>query len=51
MARKQTGETFRPFLYCGGKPPFDGIRDFLKSRGIRVPEGAFDHLRRLIGRT
>ena len=40
------GEVFRPFdiatdyrLYVDGKPRFDGVRDFLASRGIRLPEG------------
>jgi beta-phosphoglucomutase family hydrolase len=43
----QRGEAFRPFdlatdyrLYVDGKPRFDGVRDFLKSRGIRLPEGS-----------
>jgi beta-phosphoglucomutase family hydrolase len=43
----QRGETFRPFdlevdypLYVDGKPRFDGVRDFLKSRGIQLPEGS-----------
>ena len=43
----QTGETFRPFdiatdyiLYVDGKPRFDGVRDFLRSRGIDLPEGS-----------
>src|SRR5438034_11065264 len=38
---------FRPFdiavdykLYVDGKPRYDGVRDFLKSRGIDLPEGA-----------
>ena len=42
---RQTGEAFRPFdvasdylLYVDGKPRFDGVRDFLKSRGIELPE-------------
>jgi beta-phosphoglucomutase family hydrolase len=42
----QTGEVFRPFdvatdyrLYVDGKPRFDGVRDFLTSRGIQLPEG------------
>jgi len=37
---------FRPFditvdykLYVDGKPRYDGVRDFLKSRGIDLPEG------------
>jgi HAD superfamily hydrolase (TIGR01509 family) len=45
----QTGEPFRPFeistdykLYVDGKPRFDGVRDFLKSRGIQLPEGTPD---------
>jgi beta-phosphoglucomutase family hydrolase len=44
---RQTGEPFRPFdvatdylLYVDGKPRFAGVRDFLKSRGIELPEGA-----------
>ena len=43
---KQRGEVFRPFdlvtdyrLYVDGKPRFDGVRDFLTSRGIQLPEG------------
>ena len=46
---KQSGETFRPFdlatdyrLYVDGKPRFDGVRDFLSSRGIQLPEGKAD---------
>ena len=42
----QTGEAFRPFdrqtdyaLYVDGKPRFDGVRDFLRSRGISLPDG------------
>ena len=45
----QTGEAFRPFnvaadyrLYVDGKPRFDGVRDFLTSRGIRLPKGSPD---------
>src|SRR5690348_6953483 len=45
----ERGEEFRPFdlatdyrLYVDGKPRFDGVRDFLKSRGIRLPEGTPD---------
>jgi len=41
------GEPFRPFdpasdyrLYVDGKPRFDGVRDFLASRGITLPEGS-----------
>jgi beta-phosphoglucomutase family hydrolase len=40
------GEPFIPFdvatdyrLYVDGKPRFDGVRDFLRSRGIGLPEG------------
>jgi len=42
----QNNVTFRPFdgvadynLYVDGKPRFLGVRDFLKSRGIVLPEG------------
>ena len=42
-------EPFRPFeiatdyrLYVDGKPRFDGVRDFLTSRGIHLPEGTPD---------
>jgi beta-phosphoglucomutase family hydrolase len=45
----QRGETFRPFdlatdyrLYVDGKPRSDGVRDFLTSRGIQLPEGSPD---------
>src|SRR6266487_4182821 len=45
----QRGEAFRPFdlttdyrLYVDGKPRFDGVRDFLTSRGIQLPEGGPD---------
>jgi len=45
----QRGEAFRPFdlandyrLYVDGKPRFDGVRDFLRSRGIELPEGSRD---------
>jgi beta-phosphoglucomutase-like phosphatase (HAD superfamily) len=45
----QKGEAFRPFdlaadyrLYVDGKPRFDGVRDFLTSRGIQLPEGSPD---------
>ncbi len=45
----KTGEPFRPFeiatdyrLYVDGKPRFDGVRDFLHSRDIHLPEGAVD---------
>ncbi len=43
------GEPFKPFeistdyrLYVDGKPRFDGVRDFLKSRNINLPEGTRD---------
>ncbi|MGA7485992.1 MAG: beta-phosphoglucomutase family hydrolase [Xanthobacteraceae bacterium] len=46
---EQKGEAFRPFdlatdyrLYVDGKPRFDGVRDFLRSRGIQLPEGNLD---------
>jgi beta-phosphoglucomutase family hydrolase len=45
----QRGEAFLPFdlatdyrLYVDGKPRFDGVRDFLTSRGIQLPEGSPD---------
>jgi beta-phosphoglucomutase family hydrolase len=45
----QRGEAFRPFdlatdyrLYVDGKPRFNGVRDFLTSRGIQLPEGSPD---------
>lgn len=43
---RRKGEPFIPFdvatdyrLYVDGKPRFDGVRDFLRSRGIELPEG------------
>src|SRR6516162_6324054 len=43
---REKGEAFQPFdiasdyrLYVDGKPRFDGVRDFLSSRGIELPEG------------
>jgi HAD superfamily hydrolase (TIGR01509 family) len=43
---RRTGEPFRPFdsvhdyrEYVDGKPRFDGVRDFLRSRGITIAEG------------
>jgi beta-phosphoglucomutase family hydrolase len=43
---QRLGETVTPFddhddydAYVDGKPRLDGIRDFLASRGIRLPEG------------
>jgi beta-phosphoglucomutase family hydrolase len=45
----QRGEAFHPFeiatdyrLYVDGKPRYDGVRDFLTSRGLRLPEGSPD---------
>jgi beta-phosphoglucomutase family hydrolase len=45
----QAGGEFRPFdltgdyrLYVDGKPRPDGVRDFLGSRGIQLPEGTRD---------
>jgi alpha,alpha-trehalose phosphorylase len=45
----RSGEPFRPFeistdylLYVDGKPRLDGVRDFLESRGIHLPEGGED---------
>jgi beta-phosphoglucomutase family hydrolase len=44
-----TGEPFRPFdpeddyrTYVDGKPRADGVRSFLTSRGITLPEGGAD---------
>ena len=44
---KKRGETFRPFeieidylRYVDGKARLDGVRDFLASRGLGVPEGS-----------
>jgi beta-phosphoglucomutase family hydrolase len=44
---KQTGEPFRPFdvpadyaAHVDGKLRLDGVRDFLASRGIALPEGS-----------
>jgi beta-phosphoglucomutase family hydrolase len=43
---RRLGEPFRPFdvdrdyrEYVDGKPRYDGVRDFLPSRGIALPEG------------
>jgi beta-phosphoglucomutase family hydrolase len=42
----RTGEAFQAFdiatdykLHVDGKPRYDGVRDFLRARGIAVPEG------------
>jgi beta-phosphoglucomutase family hydrolase len=44
---QRTGGTFRPFdiatdyrLHVDGKPRYDGVRDFLRARGIGLPEGS-----------
>src|SRR5690348_13614576 len=46
---RQRGEEFKPFdlatdylLYVDGKQRFDGVRDFLKSRGIGLPDGSVE---------
>jgi beta-phosphoglucomutase family hydrolase len=46
MRAAKTGVSFRPFeiqtdykTYVDGKPRYDGVRDFLKSRAIDLPEG------------
>jgi len=46
---ERTGERFRPFdakgdynEYVDGKPRYDGVRSFLASRGIELPEGDVD---------
>jgi len=43
---QERGEAFRPFdlaadyrLYVDGRPRFDGVREFLSSRRIQLPEG------------
>jgi len=43
----RTGESFKPFdveadylTYVDGKPRYDGVRDFLASRGITLPWGS-----------
>ena len=45
----EKGEPFRPFdietdyrLYVDGKPRYDGVRDFLTSRNIDLPEGTHE---------
>ena len=44
---ERTGEEFVPFdahddydAYVDGKPRYDGVRDFLRSRGIDLPQGS-----------
>ena len=45
---KRTGDTFTPFTdddyddYVDGKPRYDGVRSFLASRGIELPDGTPD---------
>ena len=46
---ERIGEASRPFdlatdylHYVDGKPRFDGVRDFLRSRGFQIPEGMPD---------
>ena len=46
---QREGGTFRPFdptedyrQYVDGKPRFDGVRDFLASRNIHLPDGSRD---------
>jgi beta-phosphoglucomutase family hydrolase len=45
---QQTGQPFVPFgaadyeEYVDGKPRYDGVRSFLESRGIELPEGSDD---------
>jgi beta-phosphoglucomutase family hydrolase len=46
---RERGEPFCPFelatdyrIHVDGKPRFDGVRDFLTSRGIQLPEGSPD---------
>jgi len=46
MRATKKSESFFPFeiqsdykTYVDGKPRYDGVRDFLKSRGIELPEG------------
>jgi beta-phosphoglucomutase family hydrolase len=47
--KRRDGEGFKPFdpeadydEYVDGKPRFDGVRSFLESRGIELPEGTPD---------
>jgi beta-phosphoglucomutase family hydrolase len=46
LARRARGDAARPFdvqhdylRYVDGKPRLDGVRDFLRSRGLELPEG------------
>jgi len=46
--RRREGERFQPFTqddydrYVDGKPRYDGVRSFLHSRGIELPQGTPD---------
>jgi beta-phosphoglucomutase family hydrolase len=47
--KRRDGDDFKPFdaesdydEYVDGKPRFDGVRSFLQSRGIELPEGSPD---------
>src|SRR5215212_3546961 len=46
--RRREGEGFEPFTqddydrYVDGKPRYDGVRSFLQSRGIELPQGTPD---------
>ncbi len=46
--RSREGEDFKPFTqddydeYVDGKPRYDGVRSFLESRGIELPQGTPD---------
>jgi beta-phosphoglucomutase family hydrolase len=47
--KRRDGDNFKPFdaesdydEYVDGKPRFDGVRSFLQSRGIELPEGSPD---------
>jgi beta-phosphoglucomutase family hydrolase len=47
--KKRDGDDFKPFdkvadydEYVDGLPRYDGVRNFLKSRGIELPEGSRD---------
>jgi beta-phosphoglucomutase family hydrolase len=47
--KKRDGDNFKPFdkhadydEYVDGLPRYDGVRNFLKSRGIELPEGSPD---------
>lgn len=49
--KKRTGRDFQPLdiewdykTYIDGKPRYDGIRSFLRSRNLKVPEGQIDDL-------